>query len=192
MYIYHSGIKGQRKGVRRYQFANGTYTEAGNQRYRPNKGVRTAKKIAIAATAGEIGIIAAKTGTLQTAKAAVSSAISKMGSMSLSNTSNYIAAAKSAIAAIPTPIKAIALPIIAIHGSQAAVKLGRDIYENRYEIKNAISACKHFGIDKAAKFVKDNGITLAVGAALSVIQSSPVPIISSATLAVLNEIMEHS
>lgn len=37
--LYHSGIKGQRKGVRRYQLPNGTYTAAGNQRYRPKKNV---------------------------------------------------------------------------------------------------------------------------------------------------------
>lgn len=36
--LYHYGIKGQKKGLRRYQYANKTYTPAGNERYRPKKG----------------------------------------------------------------------------------------------------------------------------------------------------------
>ena len=35
--LEHKAIKGQKKGVRRYQYANGTYTPAGNKRYRPKK-----------------------------------------------------------------------------------------------------------------------------------------------------------
>ena len=30
----HHGIAGQKRGIRRYQLANGTYTEEGNKRYR--------------------------------------------------------------------------------------------------------------------------------------------------------------
>ena len=37
--LEHKAIKGQKKGVRRYQYANGTYTPAGNERYRPKKNV---------------------------------------------------------------------------------------------------------------------------------------------------------
>lgn len=37
--LEHKAIKGQKKGVRRYQYANGTYTAAGNARYRPKKGI---------------------------------------------------------------------------------------------------------------------------------------------------------
>ena len=33
MEIYHHGIKGQKWGVRRYQYADGTYTPAGKKRY---------------------------------------------------------------------------------------------------------------------------------------------------------------
>ena len=33
----HHGITGQKRGVRRYQLANGTYTEEGNKRYRKKK-----------------------------------------------------------------------------------------------------------------------------------------------------------
>lgn len=48
--LMHRGIKGQRKGVRRYQYANKTYTPAGNARYRPRKGTAT-KAAALAVTA---------------------------------------------------------------------------------------------------------------------------------------------
>lgn len=33
MELYHHGIKGQKWGVRRYQFADGSYTPAGKKRY---------------------------------------------------------------------------------------------------------------------------------------------------------------
>lgn len=36
-YLAHHGISGQKRGVRRYQLANGTYTEEGNKRYRKKK-----------------------------------------------------------------------------------------------------------------------------------------------------------
>lgn len=36
-YIYHHGVKGQKWGVRRYQYADGTYTPAGKKRYYANK-----------------------------------------------------------------------------------------------------------------------------------------------------------
>ena len=37
MEIYHHGIKGQKWGVRRYQYADGTYTPAGKKRYSSSK-----------------------------------------------------------------------------------------------------------------------------------------------------------
>lgn len=37
MELYHHGIKGQKWGVRRYQFADGSYTPAGRKRYQNNQ-----------------------------------------------------------------------------------------------------------------------------------------------------------
>lgn len=37
MELYHHGIKGQKWGVRRYQYADGTYTPAGRKRYGANQ-----------------------------------------------------------------------------------------------------------------------------------------------------------
>lgn len=37
MELYHHGIKGQKWGVRRYQFADGSYTPAGKKRYQNNQ-----------------------------------------------------------------------------------------------------------------------------------------------------------
>lgn len=39
--LAHKAIKGQKKGVRRFQYANGTYTKEGNERYRPKKNIVT-------------------------------------------------------------------------------------------------------------------------------------------------------
>lgn len=36
MELYHHGVKGQKWGVRRYQYADGTYTPAGKKRYQSN------------------------------------------------------------------------------------------------------------------------------------------------------------
>ena len=43
--LYHHGIKGQKWGVRRYQFADGSYTPAGIKRYQNGKNVTGYKRI---------------------------------------------------------------------------------------------------------------------------------------------------
>lgn len=37
MELYHYGVKGQKWGIRRYQYADGSYTPAGEKRYKKNK-----------------------------------------------------------------------------------------------------------------------------------------------------------
>lgn len=37
MELYHYGVKGQKWGIRRYQYADGSYTPAGKKRYKKNK-----------------------------------------------------------------------------------------------------------------------------------------------------------
>lgn len=46
MELYHHGIKGQKWGVRRYQFADGSYTPAGQKRYQNNQKQNNAQKVA--------------------------------------------------------------------------------------------------------------------------------------------------
>lgn len=43
--LYHHGVKGQKWGVRRYQFADGSYTPAGIKRYQNGKNVTRYKRI---------------------------------------------------------------------------------------------------------------------------------------------------
>lgn len=45
MKLCHHGIKGQKWGVRRYQFADGSYTPAGRKRYLNNKNQNNAKRV---------------------------------------------------------------------------------------------------------------------------------------------------
>lgn len=46
MELYHHGIKGQKWGVRRYQYADGSYTPAGKKRYYNNRNLNGGKRIA--------------------------------------------------------------------------------------------------------------------------------------------------
>ena len=57
--LTHRGIKGQKHGVRRYQYLNGTYTELGNERYRPKKGNSSENALfasSVIATAGMLAL----------------------------------------------------------------------------------------------------------------------------------------
>ena len=100
--LSHSGIKGQRKGVRRFQFSNGTYTKAGNERYRP-------KKTTIAATLATVALIEANTGI---GRSIIKSVLSSIGGAKVG--AGLIGLAKAAIVTIPAPFWAMALPVAAI------------------------------------------------------------------------------
>lgn len=41
--LYHHGVKGQKWGIRRYQYADGTLTPAGQKRYRNNSSNKIAR-----------------------------------------------------------------------------------------------------------------------------------------------------
>ena len=43
--LYHYGVKGQKWGVRRYQFADGSYTPVGIKRYQNTKNSNNVKKV---------------------------------------------------------------------------------------------------------------------------------------------------
>lgn len=45
MELYHHGIKGQRWGIRRYQYADGTYTPAGRKRYGVSQSSSNAQRV---------------------------------------------------------------------------------------------------------------------------------------------------
>lgn len=46
MELYHHGIKGQKWGIRRYQYADGTYTPAGRKRYGVSQSSSNAQRVA--------------------------------------------------------------------------------------------------------------------------------------------------
>ena len=109
MEVKHSGIKGQKKGVRRYQYANKSYTPAGNARYRPKSGKSDGGGgTVVAATALGGGALAA---------AYIHSGI--LGGATVSGTSSAaltaaIAAGKAAVAAVPSGVWALSIPMAII------------------------------------------------------------------------------
>ena len=101
--LSHSGIKGQRKGVRRFQYANGTYTKEGNERYRPSKGTKLA-------ALGMAALIEANTGI---GRKAVSAVLSAIGGKALAG-SGLIALGASIVSAIPPVFWAVSITAAAV------------------------------------------------------------------------------
>lgn len=99
--LYHFGIKGQKKGLRRFQYANKSYTPEGNRRYRPSKGESPLVKAAIAGSAAAFVWQGSK-------------AIAKVTAGGVSMSAKMAAIGKAAVAAamsVPAPIFALTLPL---------------------------------------------------------------------------------
>lgn len=126
-YLNHSGIKGQRKGVRRFQYANKTYTPAGNDRYRPKKGFqKTAVKATVIATgAAWLGAINHATG--------VGTLISTMASTALSSIASNVIGVGSAVVSglltIPVPVAAFMIPV-AVIATSATTNVGKSFVDD--------------------------------------------------------------
>lgn len=128
LFLRHSGIKGQKRGIRRFQYANNTYTPLGNERYRPRKGLRsgTVAKGAAGAVIGGSGLAlgAALLNSMKVNAVAVAvqtgNAIANASSLLLSEIPlTIIQTGAAAFAAIPTPVMAVALPIAATYTALA-------------------------------------------------------------------------
>ena len=123
-YLDHSGIKGQRKGVRRYQYANKTYTPAGNERYRPKKGNSFTNAVIIGGSAAYIGAMATTD-----IGAAVSSILTVPITKVAADVIGAGAAVVAGLASIPLPVVALGVPLGAIAVS-SLVKDGIDYIED--------------------------------------------------------------
>ena len=126
MYVNHSGIKGQRKGVRRFQYANKTYTPAGNERYRPKKGNTFTNAVIIGGTAAYIGAMA--TTDIGAAVSSIATLISTPITAISSNVIGVGAAVVTGLASIPLPVIALGVPIGAM-ATVSVVKSGMDYLE---------------------------------------------------------------
>lgn len=76
MELYHHGVKGQKWGVRRYQYADGSLTPAGKKRYSTSKGSSTAKKLE-AMFSADVNYLIGSTKTVITGKQYVDGYLSK-------------------------------------------------------------------------------------------------------------------
>lgn len=126
-YISHSGIKGQRKGVRRFQYANKTYTPAGNERYRPKKGNALATGVVVASSAAYLGAL-----STTDIGAAIVSSIGALATTPITAISSELvgagAAVVSGLATIPLSVLAIAVPVGAM-ATASVIKSGIDYIE---------------------------------------------------------------
>lgn len=124
MYIQHSGIKGQRKGVRRYQYSNKTYTPEGNRRYRPHVGTN----IAVGVTSTAVG--AAWVGTMLSATGANIS-LSALASTIATKTAMLGAEVVAGMLAIPAPVLALTVPM-AIMMTPTLISSGEDYVKRKF------------------------------------------------------------
>lgn len=127
--LNHAGIKGQKWGTRRYQYANKTYTPAGNERYRPSKGINTAVGI----TTGVVGTAWAATMIKSGAAAGITSAFNLVPlSQVATNIVTLGAEVVAGFAAIPVPIMALTIPM-AIIIAPALIESGADYVNSLFK-----------------------------------------------------------
>lgn len=186
--IYHAGIKGQRKGVRRFQYKNGTYTREGNLRYRPPKGfddqdVKIAKRIITGSMLGEVALVAVKNAQ---ANASSQSAIEAAKNAIIALNANRVAIGKAVVETVlkvPSPVRAMVLPIMAVG---AGATLGYAIM-NREEIGERI---RELPWSKIANASISLGAS-ATGVALSTISGNPLPAVAGMSVSALATLMDQ-
>lgn len=174
-YMCHFGIKNQKHGVRRYQYENGTYTKAGNERYRPSKGKRkTVEKTFAAVSIAEIAYTTMATYGKKHTGTALSSVASKLVPAVSTTASNIVDVGKAAAQVamnMPAPIAALALPVATI-GSLAAVANVKYSYKNTDgNKKQKLSAAIN---STGGRTILASG-ALASGIALTAISGNPMP-----------------
>ena len=183
--IYHSGIKGQKKGIRRYQYLNGTYTREGNLRYRPPSGERgdkIARRIIVGSMLGEAALVSIK--NTQT-NAASQSAIEAAKAAFLNFNTNRVAIGKAVVETVlkvPAPVRAMVFPIMAV-GTGAA--LGYAIM-NHEAIGDYI---RQLPWEKIANTTVSLGAS-AAGVALSTVTGNPLPAVAGMTVSTLATLMD--
>lgn len=184
--IYHSGIKGQKKGVRRYQYLNGTYTREGNLRYRPPKGdndAKIARRIITGSMLGEVALVAIKNAQ---SNASSQSAIEAAKNAILNLNANSVAVGKAVVETVlkvPAPVRAMVLPIMAIG---AGATLGYAIV-NHEAIGEYI---RELPWNKIANTTISLGAS-AAGVALSTVSGNPLPAIAGMTISTLATLMDQ-
>ncbi len=183
--IYHSGIKGQRKGVRRFQFANGTYTREGNLRYRPDKVGKSNKFVKRGiegALIGEAALVGLKASKASTSSMSMSQLMQTALASINANKASIGKAITDAILAVPTPVRAVALPILAV-GAGTAIGYG---IVNADKVLDKIADTPW---DQVAMKTISYGGT-AVGVALSTISGNPLPAVAGFSLSMLTTLLE--
>lgn len=179
--IYHSGIKGQKRGVRRYQYLNGTYTREGNLRYRPPKNYQKFGKAVITnALIGEAAVMLATKAVNSVSTMSLSSVMSSMHS-------GAVAIGKAVTTAYLTMPLQLRLPLTIAFGGIAAFKL---MLDGEDMIKGAIDKVKNLDIDK----VRDVGVGYGaplIGGAITAVSGNPIPVFAGMTIGTLSKLLKE-
>lgn len=187
--IYHSGIKGQRKGVRRYQYKNGTYTREGNLRYRPPKGDGPSEKalnrIILGTLLGEMALVTAKSSQAHTQSMSIPAIIAASKQTLATLSANKVATGKAitnAVLKVPAPVRAMVLPL-------AAVGVGVGVASLVMNGEQIADKFKELPWDKIASGAISVGAS-AVGMALATSSGNPAPAIIGMTISTILSTME--